>query len=350
MREQRMAAVAVPSLLAGSLFLLLFAPDAGGGRNRQPPTPVPRVSIEFVVVDHPGNPDDPVDAICCGAAGDVFAPVHTELGGVDYVYRLSKYEITWDQYAIFLNRVAWHSDPNGLFISYMEGERGGLIRSQNPNGTYKYTPKAGMADKPCGYMDFFRALRFVNWLHNGQPSGQQGPTTTEDGAYTLLGTNPDQPVRNPGVRFWLANEDEWYKAAFYDPDLGVYHDYPLGSDVKPTTDPPPGDQDASNTVFEHMSCPQFDPPPERVWISGLCQPTDVGAYPNAMSPFGVFDLCGNGIELTESFLVHESEIHRVARGTYWNSDSIECRRDYRTSSLQECEGCFGYTFRVAAPY
>ena len=37
------------------------------------------------------------------------------------------------------------------------------------------------------YVSFYDALRFANWLHNGQPSGPQDSTTTEDGAYTFSG-------------------------------------------------------------------------------------------------------------------------------------------------------------------
>ena len=68
-----------------------------------------------------------------------------------------------------------------------------------------------------------------------------------------------------------------------------------------------------------------------------------------MSSFGVFDLCGNHIELTESVLLTEEGVKTLLRGTYWNADSIECGRAYRSVNPQACNGCFGATFRVAAP-
>ena len=29
----------------------------------------------------------------------------------------------------------------------------------------------------------------------------------------------------PNAKFWIPSEDEWYKAAYYDPTSGVYFDY-----------------------------------------------------------------------------------------------------------------------------
>lgn len=64
-------------------------------------------------------------------------------------------------------------------------------------------------------MSYFDALRFVNWLHNGQGDGD-----TETGAYTLLGGTPtpsnELVGRNPGAQIFLPTDAEWYKAAFYD--------------------------------------------------------------------------------------------------------------------------------------
>jgi hypothetical protein len=39
---------------------------------------------------------------------------------------------------------------------------------------------------PVNYVSFYDALRFANWLHNGQPTGAQGNATTEGGAYTIM--------------------------------------------------------------------------------------------------------------------------------------------------------------------
>jgi hypothetical protein len=43
------------------------------------------------------------------------------------------------------------------------------------------------------HVSWYDAVRFANWLHNGQPTGAQDNTTTEGGAYTL----PLTVARNP---------------------------------------------------------------------------------------------------------------------------------------------------------
>jgi hypothetical protein len=57
--------------------------------------------------------------------------------------------------------------------------------------------------------------------------------TADDAGFSL--TNP---FRNSLARFVLPSADEWYKAAYYDPNanggVGGYLDYPTGSDMAPT--------------------------------------------------------------------------------------------------------------------
>ena len=81
------------------------------------------------------------------------------------------------------------------------------------------------------YVSFFDAMRFTNWLHNGQGSGD-----TESGVYTI-GSGTDE-VRSASAKYWIPSEDEWYKAAYYDPNSGVYYDYPTGTDTAPYSDNP----------------------------------------------------------------------------------------------------------------
>jgi formylglycine-generating enzyme len=78
-------------------------------------------------------------------------------------------------------------------------------------------------------VSFYDALRFVNWLENGQPDGPQGPATTEDGAYTITsaGIATNSIARNPSAHFALPTEDEWYKAAYYLTSTHSYVAYPI---------------------------------------------------------------------------------------------------------------------------
>lgn len=199
-------------LLAGSL---LFEPLAASAAN---------ITIDTVPVGNPGNAPDPY-------TGD-------QRGSVSYDYRIGTTEITNAQYAAFLNAKA-ASDPLALYNTSMGTDARGGITRNGSDGSYTYTTKSNMADKPVNYVSWYDAIRFANWLHNGQGAGD-----TETGAYTLLGGTPtpsngNSVTRNPGANWWLPSEDEWYKSAYHQPaaqggDLDDYWLYPTKSNSAPT--------------------------------------------------------------------------------------------------------------------
>jgi len=108
-----------------------------------------------------------------------------------------------------------------------------LRRGGGSPGSYTYSPIAGREALPVVFVSFYDALRFANWLHNGQPTGAQDNSTTEDGAYTITaqGISNNSITRNPGATIFLPSEDEWYKAAYYGALSASYFDYPAGSDT-----------------------------------------------------------------------------------------------------------------------
>lgn len=163
------------------------------------------ITMDWVDVGDPGNPEWP------GVKKD-----GTEgYGAVDYSFRMGKYEVTNSQYADFLNAVAT-TDSNNLFHTSMETHYIGGITQTGTSGSYTYSPKANMDNKPVNYVSWFDAARFANWLHNGQPSGMQDSTTTEDGAYTFSGPET-VGTRNSGAQVFVPNEHEWDKTAWYEP-------------------------------------------------------------------------------------------------------------------------------------
>ena len=195
--------------------------------------PAKAATFDWATVGTPGNADD--------THGDGY-------GGVDYTYRISKHEVTNAQYTEFLNAVA-ATDTYGLYNTAMGSDSWGGITRSGDSGSYTYSVKApavghgpGGSDytydnKPMVYVSFIDAMRFVNWLHNGQGSGG-----TESGVYTIgTGTNE---VRSAGAKFWIPSEDEWYKAAYYDPNgnggSGAYYDYPTSTDTTTEQQPPFG--------------------------------------------------------------------------------------------------------------
>ena len=79
-------------------------------------------------------------------------------------------------------------------------------------------------------MTWETGARFANWLTNGRGAGD-----TETGAYTFNGgsaATPDHAKLAVGEKtVWvLPNENEWYKAAYFNPDASGYSLYANGSD------------------------------------------------------------------------------------------------------------------------
>ncbi len=163
------------------------------------------IVFDWIDVGDPGNPVNPL-------------PKHDRTSGygaVDYTFRLGKYETTNLQFTEFLNAVA-ATDPNELYDEDMASRLEGGITRTGDSGSYTYSVKPNMGKKPVNFVSWFDSARFANWLHNDQPVGVQDASTTEDGAYTFSG--PDTvSTRKSGARFFLPDEHEWDKAAFYEP-------------------------------------------------------------------------------------------------------------------------------------
>ncbi len=213
----------------------------------------------------------------------------TGFGAVAYTYRISKTEVTNAQYTEFLNAVdATAANSLGLFTPLMAGNFGGIENTGTTDGA-RYIAQAGREQNPVTWVTWYDSVRFINWLDNGQPTDGTG---TESGAYTLLGdgtalppSNGPSVTRDAGATYFLPSEDEWYKAAYYDPS-GVYFDYANGSDTPPASAKPGNDPSAANYFFpRNNSTNPF---------------TDVGAYTATTSPYGTFDQSGNVWEWNEA--------------------------------------------------
>jgi sulfatase modifying factor 1 len=255
------------------------------------------VEIDWVTVGDPGNACDVQPQGCFGSVSDF--------------YRISKFEVTNAQYAEFLNAVA-ATDTNAVYNTNMGGGLSGIgITRSGSSGSYVYTSIAGSEDMPVGFVTFWNATRFANWLHNGQPTGAQDNTTTEDGAYTLTptGISDNTVTRNSGAEVFVTNEDEWYKAAYYDTGAMIYFDYPAGSDTKTTCTTPGATANTANCN------------------GAVDSETDVGSYTGASSPSGTFDQGGNFNEWNDAIV---DGSFRVVRGGDWfnGSGAFEASRRF----------------------
>jgi formylglycine-generating enzyme required for sulfatase activity len=148
-------------------------------------------------------------------------------GRVNYEYSLGKYAITNNEYVEFLNAIASINDQYTIYSSVMDTDlRSGITRTTLPGGSFEYSAKTNMGDKPVNCINLYSAMRFCNWLHNEKTG------VTEDGAYDMSLANP---LRKIDAKYYLPNRNEWYKAAFYKaggPDAG-YWDYATESDTIP---------------------------------------------------------------------------------------------------------------------
>ena len=90
-----------------------------------------------------------------------------------------------------------------------------------------------MQNKPVNHVNWFDCARYCNWLHNNQPTGSQISSTTEDGAYTLNGATAGIIDKNTDAKYYIPTEDEFVKAAYYNPNTTTYYDYGTQSNTGP---------------------------------------------------------------------------------------------------------------------
>jgi formylglycine-generating enzyme required for sulfatase activity len=235
-------------------------------------SPLYAVDIEFVTVGNAGNAADA-----------------TGFGAVGYDYQIGKYEVTAGQYAEFLNAVAATSDPYGLYNSAMAGTQYGSKITKS-DGVYT----ALSPNQPVNYVSWGDACRFCNWLQHGQPVGAEGEAATETGAYALGGKTSSAElmtvIRGVNAKYVLPTYDEWYKAAYYDPNkngagAAGYWTYPTKSDVYPSST-----LSSTGTNNANYAGYTLNPP----------NTTEVGYFAGSPSPYGTFDQGGNVREWNET--------------------------------------------------
>jgi len=291
-----------------TLALVSVGPDPSDARG---------VTIDMVTVGDPGNANDT-----------------TGYGAVGYAYQIGTYEVTIGQYADFLNAVA-ASDPNGLYFPDMGTDQSvaGIARSGS-SGSYAYvaigpsgTTPAGASSaggRPIAYVSWFNAARFANWLSNGQPTGPQGPTTTENGAYDLslwlLGIAPAANATNPNTGaaplYRLPTENEWYKSAYYKAggtDAG-YWDYATQSDTAPGNTIGGAAYQANYALGGVI----FSVPQSASFGQDQNLLTDAGAFSGSPSGYQTFDQSGNVYEWND--LAGIAGFTRGLRGGNFASD------------------------------
>jgi hypothetical protein len=320
--------------------------------------PKPAVlSFKFAKVGAPGNPSvgivpfsNAIYSSCAQAAG--IKPPCQEVGGVGYGYGIGQLEVTVAQYVAFLNTAdpagknkhkLWSTDESGT-----SWPKFGQIDFSAGAGKGRHYALAApqWADKPYGFANFLRSARFDNSLFNGKvvsktDSSEAGfsyvtykvrlSPQTETGMYDMT---KRAMTRSHKRGFVIPSQDEWIKAAYYDPKGGgkySYWEYPtnpgaFGEENKDlpnqaTLDPTTGDITNSSTqplaIFHtpETTPPSWCPPKfsseECATVNpfGMDPTTYAKAFAGSLgtvgqsktfSPWGTLDQGGNAVEWTDT--------------------------------------------------
>ena len=324
------------------------------------------VTFDWTIVGDPGNVPDTL-VMDKGPAADFT----TGYGTVDYVYRISKFNVTNSQYVAFLNAV----DPAGsnalrVFNTKMSDGNanpaglaytGGISRNLDAATGSRYSAKTGQENFPAIWINWASGARFVNWLANGQ-----GPAGTESGVYDMAAIPSNNsfatpPPRAAGAPIFLPSEDEYYKAAYYDPakngGIGGYWQYGTRSDTPPASVVPPGSANAANigagtdgqsggTLATTMATTGA---PFNQAVNYL---TAVGSYTSATSAYGLYDVEGlvyNWTEATRTSFGNQLPIYRGGSWRYNEGASGAAHRNVYSGAGAASYAWFGFRVAGLAP-
>jgi len=352
---------AVSRIPKNRLFLAAFVAALAALALPAPAAAAPKPAVltfKTATVGAPGNPavgivpfTEPIYGSCAEAPPPKGprAPTCMEVGKVEYRYGLGRLEVTVAQYVAFLNTV----DPKGTnrYKLYSSNEsssawpRFGQINFSGSAGAGRHYTVASpeWADKPYGFANFLRSARFANSLYNGKvlaktKSSENGfsyvtyrvrlSRQTETGMYDM---RKRAATRSHKTGFVVPSQDEWIKAAYYDPSGGGTFSYwryptgPLNAPAQATLDPSNGN--VTNAATQPLSiyhqtettpptaAPSWCPATQSAEACTTVNPfgLDPTAYEKAFqgslgsvgqaatySPWGTLDQGGNAVEWTDT--------------------------------------------------
>jgi formylglycine-generating enzyme required for sulfatase activity len=196
------------------------------------------------------------------------------------------------------------------------------------------------ANKPATSVSWNEAARFVNWLNTS--TGNQaaykfatGSGVNDDIALWTSGDagfDASNPYRNSLAKYFLLSYNEWYKAAYYNPNNSTYYDFANGSNTAPTA---VASGTADNTAVYNGQA------------GGPADVTNAGG----LSPYGVMGLGGNVAEWEESsldLLNSSGSSSRGIRGGYWGGNSSGLSSSTRGNFFDPSSESNFLGFRVAS--
>ena len=252
-------------------------------------------TIDFVNIGHAGNAADT-----------------TGYGAVPYEYRASTYEITQD-----------------------------AITKATASGMTDVTAGPWTGSQPAANISWYEAAAFVNWLNTSTGKTAAYDLAWNGSAWSMnLWSSADawqlggeNLYRNKDAFYFLTSENEWYKAAYYNPAGSDYFLYPAASDSAPTA--VASGTDAGTAVYNNVS-----PVPAIVDSAG------------GLSPYGTMGQGGNVREWNESAFDgsnSSSSEDRAGRGGSWWGTGFGLRSSNRNDGgTDPSDEDFFLGFRVAS--
>ncbi|WP_203707287.1 hypothetical protein [Asanoa iriomotensis] len=338
--------------LIAALLAVTATGSASGAPHDGYATPGEVITVTTTAVGDPGNPSvgvvpftDAVYRSCADAPSGCVT-----VGRVAYPYQIGRLEVTVAQWVAFLNTAdADGRDPHNLYDvteSSTAWPRYGQIDfdPRATRGSHYSVAYPQWADKPYGFATFLRAARFVNSLDNGEvlsiSTRGAGPfrytdyrvrlsPRTETGMYDLARRAPTRTAR---TGFVVPSQNEWIKAAYYDPRHGgtySYWKYPTNPGVfgdGDATAPNPTvlnatTGDVTNGATQPLATYRLSGEPAPAWCPaerepcadvnpmGLDPTTYASLYQGSLStagqartlsPWGTLDQGGNAVEWTDT--------------------------------------------------
>jgi hypothetical protein len=251
-------------------------------------------AIDFVNIGNTGNAADT-----------------TSFGAVPYEYRVGTYEITQN-----------------------------AITKATASGMTNVTAGAWSGNQPAATISWYEAAAFVNWL-NTSTGKQAAYNLTFSGSWSMtLWSSADawqlggeNLYRNKDAFYFLPSENEWYKAAYYNPAGSNYFLYPTASNDAPTA--VASGTGAGTAVYAQP----FEQGPAGVDVAG------------ALSPYGTMGQGGNVREWNESAFDgtnSSSSEGRALRGGFWGATELGLRSSSRQFDFPTDENNGDGGFRVAS--
>jgi formylglycine-generating enzyme len=248
-----------------------------------------------------------INFVNIGNAGN--AADTTTYGAVPYEYRVGTYEITQD-----------------------------AITKATASGMSNVTAGAWTGSQPAANISWYGAAAFVNWL-NTSTGHQAAYDLTFSGSWSMNLWSSGQAwtaggenlYRHKDAFYFLPSENEWYKAAYYNPGGSNYFLYPTASSSVPTA--VASGTSAGSAVYDGVA-------------GSPAAVTNAGG----LSPYGTMGQGGNVWEWNESAFAgtnSSSSEARAFRGGGWGSSEFLLRSSFRGSSGPSgVDGSAG--FRVAS--